>query len=192
MKKSMLIMMKLFFISLKKYGNTLKRQDTWIKKYIKYSGLSNNKDPMFSTNLKLWLSEAEDTFGKRICPCFSPTGDVKKDVKLLCPCRYIKEDIEEKGTCHCTLFAAGDADKVVYKKAMNRLMAEYQTPMYKNERGEIDIRKYPIDEIRGLRVPDAYHLVKRAVHMSKLPIKIFVEYSYEVDALKKWVIKMAI
>lgn len=182
----MFIMMKLFFISLKKYGRTLKKQDTWIRKYTAHSGLSYNKNPMFGTNLKLWLSEAEDTFGKRICPCFSPTGDEERDKKLLCPCKYLWEDIEKKGTCHCTLFAAGEADKKVYKSAMNRLMAEYQTPMLKNERGEIDVRKYPLDEIRGLRVPDAYHLVKRAVHMGDLPIKMFVEYPYEIDALQKW------
>lgn len=65
-------------------------------------------------------------------------------------------------------------------------MAEYQTPILKNERGKIDVRKYPLDEIRGLRVPDAYHLVKRAVHMGDLSIKMFVEYPYGVDALEKW------
>ena len=78
MKKSMLIMMKLFFISLKKYGGTLKKQDNWIRKYTAHSGLSYNKNPMFGTNLKLWLSEAEDTFRKRICLYFSPARYVKK------------------------------------------------------------------------------------------------------------------
>ena len=179
-------MMKLFLISLKKYGKTLSRQDAWIKKYIAKSGYSINQNPMFNVNLKLWLSEAEDTFGKRICPCFCPTGDRERDAKLVCPCKYLEADIAEKGTCHCTLFAAGDAGKRVYRRAMKRLMAEYQTPLYKNEQGEIDIRKYPIDEIRGLRVPDAYHLVKRAVHIEKLPITIFVEHPYEQETVQLW------
>ena len=146
----MIIMMRLFIKSLAKYGNTLSKQNAWLKKYVRKSGYSINQNPMFSTNLKLWLSEAEDTFGSRICPCFSPTGDKIRDSKMTCPCKYIDQDIKEKGTCHCTLFAAGNAGKDTYRKAMSRLMKEYQIPMLRNQQGEIDIRNYPMDEIRGL------------------------------------------
>ena len=187
--KPMLLMMKLFFMSLTKYRKELSRQSKWINNFIAKKGYSVNKDPMFNTNLKLWLAEAEDTFGKRVCPCFSPTLDAEMDRKLVCPCEFLDEDIAMKGTCHCTLFAAGSTEKSLYKESMNRLMSEYQQPMLKNKRGEIDIRNYPIDEVRGLRVPDAYHIIKRAVHMEKLPFTMFVEYEYEYDSLKKWAAK---
>lgn len=184
--KPMLVMMKMFARSLVKYRGTLGKQDAWLKKYAGKAGLSLNKDPMFNTNLKLWLSEAEDLFGKRICPCFSPTGDRERDKALLCPCRYLEGDIREKGTCHCTLFAPEDAAPGTYKKAMNRLMGEYQTPFYRNEEGEIDIRRYPLDEARGLRVPDAYHLAKRAAASGKGEIRLYVEHPYEVEVLETW------
>lgn len=183
--KAMWVMFKLFIKSFIKYRKTLERQEAWISKFAKVKGYSVNGNWMFNTNLKLWLSEAEDTFGQRICPCFSPTGD-ERDQKMLCPCKYMDADIESKDACHCTLFAAGDADKGTYKKAMKRLMKEYQAPFLYNENNEIDIRKYPMDEIRGLRVPDAYHIVKRASAVKKQPFAIFVEHDYEVKVLETW------
>lgn len=183
---SMLIMMKSFFKSLRKYHRTLKRQDDWIQKFVHEKHYQVNTNLMFNTNLKLWLSEAEDTFGKRICPCFSPTGDKQKDRAMLCPCKYLEEDIKSKGTCHCTLFASSEATKSTFITAMARLMKEYQTPLYYNDDGEIDIRRYPIDSIRNLRVPDAYHILKRAVIMADLPLRMFVEFPFEVEALQIW------
>lgn len=183
----MIIMMKLFIKSLIRYGNTLGKQTKWLHTYVTKTHHTLNQDPMFNTNLKLWLSEAEDTFNKRICPCFCPTGDLELDKKLLCPCKFMEDDIRLNGTCHCTLFAGPEATKETYQKAQQRLMKEYQTPMLRNEAGEIDITRYPIEERRGLRVPDAYHLIKRAAIMDKKnPIRMFLEHPYEIDALRKW------
>lgn len=180
------IMMKSFYNGLRRYHKTLGKQERWIQRFIRNKGYQANRNWMFRTNLKLWLSEAEDTFGRRICPCFSPTGDQERDRAMLCPCKYLEEDIREKGTCHCTLFAAKDAKPSTFQTAMGRLMKEYQTPLFYNENGEIDIRRYPIDSVRGLRVPDAYHIVKRAVLMAKLPIHMSLEYHYEVEAVRSW------
>ena len=184
--RPMLIMMKMFVKSYRKYRGELRRQKAWLEKFASKAGYSINRNWMFNTNLKLWLAESEDLFGKRICPCFSPTGEKERDAAMLCPCRYLKADLQDKGTCHCTLFAAEDAGREVYKKAMSRLMSEYQTPFYRNEEGEIDVRKYPIDESRGLRVPDAYHLAKRAAAAGRGDIRMFVEHPYELDSLKSW------
>lgn len=183
---SKVVMMKSFFAGFRRYHSTLSKQERWIGTFISRKPYQVNRNLMFRTNLKLWLSEAEDTFGRRICPCFSPTGEKEKDRALLCPCKFLEEDIREKGTCHCTLFAAKDAEPSIFKAAMARLMKEYQTPLYYNENGEIDIRRYPIDSVRELRVPDAYHIIKRAVLMTKLPIRMSLEYPYEVDAIRGW------
>ena len=183
----MLIMMKMFMKSLKRYRGTLKRQTKWLEAYAAKTRHAVNRDPLFNTNLKLWLSEAEETFGRRICPCFSPTGDEERDRKLICPCKYMEEDIRLKGSCHCTLFGGEGTSKETFQAGQQRLMKEYQTPMLRNEEGEIDIRKYPIEERRGLRVPDAYHLVKRAAIMAgREPIAMFLEHTYEVEALRRW------
>lgn len=184
--KPMLIMMKMFIKSLAKYKGALKKHTAWLEKYASKTNHSINRNLMFNTNLKLWLAESEDLFGKRICPCFSPTGDKARDARMLCPCSYLEEDIRKKGTCHCTLFASGEADRSVYKQAMSRLMEEYQTPFLRNEDGEIDVRNYPVDESRGLRVPDAYHLAKRAIAAGRGDVRMFVEHAYEVEALKLW------
>lgn len=59
---------------------------------------------MFRTNLEIWLTESERTFGKRYCPCFEPAGTPEPNQQLLCPCPHADVEIERNGTCRCVLF----------------------------------------------------------------------------------------
>ena len=44
--------------------------------------------------------------GAEYCPCRVRTGDVEADKEIICPCIYHKDEIKEKGYCHCNLFYA--------------------------------------------------------------------------------------
>ncbi len=79
----MIRMMIGFFKDFFKYKKDIKRQDKWIKKYVEQKNYDLNSNPMISTNLKIWLSEIEGIYGKRLCPCFDPSGGKKKTMLTL-------------------------------------------------------------------------------------------------------------
>jgi ferredoxin-thioredoxin reductase catalytic subunit len=82
----MLKMMIGFFKDLWKYRRQVKKQNNWIQKFTQQKNYALNPSWMMTTNLEIWLSEMEATFGKRYCPCFEPSGDAQLDKKMLCPC----------------------------------------------------------------------------------------------------------
>ncbi len=155
----MLKMMIAFFKDFFKYRPQIKKQKAWMEKYIAKKGYALNPNWMMSTNLSIWLTEMEDTFGKRYCPCFEPSGSAELDKKMLCPCKFIDDEIEEYGTCHCALFGAGDLDKEGWQASSKRLQAEYRVPL-NLENGVLDTRGVPMDKRRNLPVPDAMHQLK--------------------------------
>jgi ferredoxin-thioredoxin reductase catalytic subunit len=163
-----------FFKDFFRYRKKLKKHDEWIRKFAERKGYSVNPHWMFYTNLKIWLVESEEFFGKRYCPCFEPSGDPELDRKLICPCAFLEQEINERGTCHCTLFGRKDLDSKGYKEAEARLLEEYQGLLNIKD-GVLDTRSAPIDPLRGLPIPDPLHQVKRAVKMlGILPLKVIV------------------
>jgi len=47
----------------------------------------------------------ESKKGFKYCPCRLPSGDLKKDLNLICPCNFKALDIwKEEGRCWCYLF----------------------------------------------------------------------------------------
>ncbi|MCX6650763.1 MAG: hypothetical protein NT131_03785 [Methanomassiliicoccales archaeon] len=47
--------------------------------------------------------------GQRYCPCRITTGDRKKDLNLICPCNFLKQQTyKETGECWCGLFVKRD------------------------------------------------------------------------------------
>ncbi len=159
----MLKMMIAFFRDFFKYRPQIKKQKAWMQKYIAKKGYALNPDWMMSTNLSIWLTEMEETFGKRYCPCFEPSGDAELDKKMLCPCKFIDDEIEEYGTCHCALFGAGDLNKEGWKTSSKRLQAEYRVQL-NLQNGILDTRGVPLDKRRDLPVPDAMHQLKSTLN----------------------------
>lgn len=181
----MLKMMIGFFKDLWKYRKQVKKQDKWIQKYTAQKNYALNPSWMMTTNLKIWLSELEATFGKRYCPCFEPSGDAQLDKKMLCPCEFIEDEIKEYGTCHCALFGSADLDKAGWKASSKRLMGEYQVPLnLKN--GVLDTRGMPLDSRRNLPIPDAMHQLKSTLNSyNDNRLKMIVAHEYEVNNLEK-------
>ena len=68
-------MMKGFARDFSAYRSTLGKQDAWIRRHAANKGWSVNPRWMVYTNLRLWLSDCEEMYGRRYCPCFEPSGD---------------------------------------------------------------------------------------------------------------------
>lgn len=182
--KETLSMMKDFFGSYMKYHAEIKKQDNWIKKYAAQKGFKVNPHWMFFTNLKIWIIESEKAFGKRYCPCFEPADSEELNRKLICPCKFIEKEIEERGTCHCVLFGRGDLTEDGFKKAEQHLMQEYRVPLNLKD-GVLDTRGMVMDTLRNLPIPDSLHQVKRVLGMGR-PLKIIMETEAEASNLEKF------
>ena len=176
----MLQMMKSFFSDWRRYRGELGKHDAWIRKHAANRGWSVNPRFMLYTNLKLWLADAEAMYGRRYCPCFEPSGNPDLDRKLICPCAFAQDEIDSTGWCHCTLFGRSDLSSADYKRAEDHLMAEYRGVPLAWVDGILDTRGMPVDELRGLPIPDAIHQVKRALGGHGLPLRVLV--SSEVEA----------
>ncbi len=181
MVKMMIAFVKDFF----KYKKDIKRQDKWIGKYTAKKGYDINPNKMISTNLKIWLSEMEGIYDKRLCPCFDPSGGKENDKAMLCPCKYIDDEIEEYGTCHCALFGKKDLSKEAWAASGKRLMKEYRVPL--NLKGNVlDTRGMPIDKRRGMPIPDASHQLKNTLlKFSGTDLQMIVATEQETLNLEK-------
>lgn len=76
-----------------------------------YEKFTENKDFMLNPDdervgmLADGLLNNEKNHGLRYCPCRLRTGDMKKDLLLVCPCNFKMQDTwKEKGECWCSLF----------------------------------------------------------------------------------------
>jgi len=181
----MLKMMIGFMKDYWKYRDAVKKQHRWIVKYTAQKNYALNPSLMMSKNLEVWLSEMEATFGKRFCPCFESSGDAELDKKMLCPCEFIEDEIEEYGTCHCALFGRADLDKAGWKASSQRLMKEYRVPL-NLQNGVLDTRGMPLDPRRGLPIPDAMHQMKSTLNgYGGTELKMIVAREQEAENLEK-------
>ena len=181
----MLKMMFAFFKDLWKYRAQVKKQDIWIRKFAKKKNYALNPSWMMHANLEVWVSEMEETFGKRYCPCFEPSGDAKLDNQMLCPCKFLDSEIEEYGTCHCTLFGSPTLTKEGWKASNQRLTKEYRIPLTIKD-GVLDTRGQPLDSRRNLPVPDAMHQLKSTLNnYADKQLTLIVEREQEALNLQK-------
>ncbi len=181
----MLNMMIGFFKDFFKYKQSAKKQQAWLEKYAEQKNYALNPSWMMLTNLKSNLCEMEETFGKRYCPCFEPSADEELNKKMMCPCKFIDDEIAEYGTCHCALFGPADLSKADWKASSKRLMDEYQVPKNLKE-GVLDTRGMPLDPRRGLPIPDMMHQVKSTLNGYKgETLTVIVEREQEVKNLEQ-------
>lgn len=80
----------------------------WTEKYAKKMGFKLNPDKEALAYVLEGLATRKVKFGRRYCPCRVVTGDEEEDRKIICPCIYHKDEIEQDGKCHCELFFKGD------------------------------------------------------------------------------------
>ena len=74
------------------------------QEHAKKNGFKLNPDPKVIEFIIKGLLRNKKKHGERYCPCRRVKGNPKVDKKIICPCIYHKDEIEEQGHCHCFLF----------------------------------------------------------------------------------------
>ncbi|MFO7639053.1 MAG: ferredoxin-thioredoxin reductase catalytic domain-containing protein [bacterium] len=90
-------------------------------------GYMLNPDREFTLRLVQGLLDNVRRFGYAACPCRLAYGDKARDIDLICPCYYRDPDLEEFGTCYCTLYVNDDwvSGKFPHKSIPDRRPAEF-------------------------------------------------------------------
>ena len=64
-----------------------------------------NPDPAHVDFILDGLLSIEKEAGLKCCPCRLRTGDLSKDLSLVCPCNFYAQNVwREQGRCWCGLF----------------------------------------------------------------------------------------
>lgn len=73
---------------------------------------NNDKERVFELLEALLLNK--ERYGYMSCPCRLASGDRELDKDILCPCTYRAPDVEDYGSCYCSLYVskAWNEDKV--------------------------------------------------------------------------------
>ena len=72
--------------------------------YAKKNGLKLNPDKEVTERIIRGLLENEKKYGFRYCPCRRISGNPEEDKSKICPCQFMRKEIEENGHCLCGLF----------------------------------------------------------------------------------------
>ena len=91
-------------MSEEKINNTLKR----LNKQAESSGYHLNPDESFTKELIKSLLINGERYGYWACPCRLSDGKKEEDLDIICPCDYQDPDLDEFGTCYCSLYVSQD------------------------------------------------------------------------------------
>ncbi len=65
---------------------------------------SNDQKTVFE--LLEGLITNKERYGYMACPCRLASGERDNDKDIICPCIYRKPDVEEYGSCYCSLYVS--------------------------------------------------------------------------------------
>ena len=65
-----------------------------------------NKDRKKVYELLEGLMINKKRYGYMACPCRLASGNKEKDKDIFCPCVYRKPDIDQYGSCYCSLYVS--------------------------------------------------------------------------------------
>jgi ferredoxin-thioredoxin reductase catalytic subunit len=77
-----------------------------LKKAQEARGYYFNKDREKVFDLLGALLVNKDRYGYMACPCRLASGDRERDKDIICPCVYREPDVEEYGSCYCSLYVS--------------------------------------------------------------------------------------
>ena len=88
----------------------------------KEGGYNLNPDREFTLRLVEALKTNEKRYGYQACPCRLAFGEKQKDLDIICPCDYRDPDLDQYGTCYCSLYVSEDwiAGKLPHKSIPER------------------------------------------------------------------------
>jgi ferredoxin-thioredoxin reductase catalytic subunit len=79
-----------------------------LKKVQEPKGYYFNKDKKLVFELLEALLTNKERYGYMACPCRLASGDRDHDKDIFCPCVYRAPDVEEFGSCYCSLYVSAD------------------------------------------------------------------------------------
>ncbi len=77
-----------------------------LKKIQEAKGYFFNKDKEKVFELLEALITNKNRYGYMACPCRLAAGDKEHDRDIFCPCVYRQPDVEEYGSCYCSLYVS--------------------------------------------------------------------------------------
>jgi len=77
-----------------------------LKKIQEAKGYFFNKDKEKTLELLEGLITNKERYGYMVCPCRLAAGDRDHDKDIICPCVYRAPDVEEYGSCYCSLYVS--------------------------------------------------------------------------------------
>jgi ferredoxin-thioredoxin reductase catalytic subunit len=77
-----------------------------LKRIQEPKGYYFNQDRKTVTALLEGLIINKERYGYMGCPCRLASGDRDNDKDIICPCVYRKPDVEEYGSCYCSLYVS--------------------------------------------------------------------------------------
>ncbi len=79
-----------------------------LKKIQEPKGFFFNTDKTLVLELLEALLTNKERYGYMACPCRLASGDRDNDKDIFCPCEYRAPDVEEFGSCYCSLYVSAD------------------------------------------------------------------------------------
>ena len=77
-----------------------------LRKVQEPKGYYFNKDKEKTFELLEGLLENKERYGYMACPCRLASGEREDDKDIICPCVYREPDVEEYGSCYCSLYVS--------------------------------------------------------------------------------------
>jgi ferredoxin-thioredoxin reductase catalytic chain len=77
-----------------------------LKKIQEAKGYYFNRDKERTLELLEGLIANKERYGYMACPCRLAAGDRDHDKDIICPCVYRAPDVEEYGSCYCSLYVS--------------------------------------------------------------------------------------
>lgn len=108
-------------------------------------GYMLNPDKEFTLRVVQGLQDNIGRFGYAACPCRLAYGDKLKDIDIICPCYYRDQDLEEYGTCYCTLYVNDDwvSGRKPHKSIPERRPADFALKGYSEAEKKQDAPEGP-------------------------------------------------
>ena len=79
-----------------------------LRKVQEPQGYYFNADRERTLELLEALIQNKERYGYMACPCRLASGDRDNDKDIICPCVYRTPDVEEYGSCYCSLYVSED------------------------------------------------------------------------------------
>ena len=76
----------------------------WAESYAAEHNWILNPDDKQRVAVIKGLARNTEKFGSAFCPCRIRSGDPEQDTRIICPCIYHQDELDQAGHCTCNFF----------------------------------------------------------------------------------------